>query len=168
MAHDHRAFFTLAQLAVGTTQEGLGKMLGIARRTAQRYAASGVAPFFMPDLARIVYPHDRALAVEIASAAGQSLESLGLERPAGPPPPPPDPPVAFVDAIVCAAADVRGAVPAEVRPVLLAAFTRARELGVEPAFVERVLRAQLAPPRSRQAEQRERTGRREDGKEKGV
>jgi hypothetical protein len=45
--------------------------------------------------------------------------------------------------------------------MLLAAFARAHELGIESAFVERVLRAQLAPPPavekppSRQAAKRE-------------
>jgi hypothetical protein len=51
-----------------------------------------------------------------------------------------------VDAVVCAAAEASDTKPGEVRRMLLAAFSRAREIGIDTAFVERVLRAQLGLP----------------------
>ena len=155
MAHDPRAFFTLAQMAIRTTQKELGEMLGISRRTAQRYSDQGVPSPYIERLARLVLPHDRALAIEIARHAGATLLSLGLEAPPPPPvapaviaaPPAPPPPAdSVVDAVVCAAAEAIDAKPGEVRRTLLAAFSRAREIGVDTAFVERVLRAQLGIP----------------------
>jgi hypothetical protein len=153
------AFFTLAQLAVGTTQEGLGQQLGISRRTAQRWCDHGVPSYALADLARVVVPHDRALAREIAKALGTTLQALGIDEAAAPkapsppaPPPPPtarqpdDPPDGIVDALVCAAAEAMGASPADARKGLLAGFTRAREIGASALFVERVLRDQVDPP----------------------
>jgi hypothetical protein len=157
MAHDPRAFFTLAQMATRTTQKELGEMLGISRRTAQRYSDHGVPHPYNEKLARLVHPHNRELAIEIARHAGATLVSLGLEAPpaAAPPPapvaaaaPPPPPPLddGVVDAVVCAAAEAKDAKPGEVRTMLLAAFSRARQIGIDTAFVERVLRAQLGLP----------------------
>lgn len=155
MPHNPKAFFTLAQLATKTTQKELGEKLGISRRSAQRYAEHGIPQFYLPDLVRLVHPHDRALAAEIAQYSGETLLSLGLETPPAPPAPPPpvaappapSPPAdGVVDAVVCAAAEASGTKPGDVRRTLLAAFTRAREIGIDTAFVERVLRAQLGLP----------------------
>jgi hypothetical protein len=153
MPHDPRAFFTLAQLAIRTTQKELGEKLGISRRTAQRYSEQGVPHFYLERLVRLVHPHNRELAGEIAGHAGATLVSLGLETPPAPAPPPavaapPPPPPAdsVVDAVVCAAAEAIDAKPGEVRRTLLAAFSRAREIGIDTAFVERVLRTQLGMP----------------------
>jgi hypothetical protein len=153
MPHDPKAFLALSLLAIPASQKELAAMLGIATRTAQRWSTQGVPPSHLPDLARIVHPHDAALAREIAAAAGATLVSLGLEAPAPPPVPPappvplplPEPPDGIVDAVVCAASEAMGMMPADVRPGLLAAFARAGEIGASVAFVERVLRAQVAP-----------------------
>jgi hypothetical protein len=91
-------------------------------------------------LATLVFPRDRAIAEELAAAAGHTLESLGLEAAAvvaAPPPPPPSRLV--VDAVVCVAADALGATPATVRGALHAAFRRARELGLSLQDVEDAL-----------------------------
>jgi hypothetical protein len=165
MAHDPKAFFTLAQMALGTTQKELGEKLGISRRTAQRYSESGVPHLYLQTLVRLVHPHNRELAAEIARYSGATLVSLGLESPPAPapppaavappppaPPPPPPPPAdSVVDAVVCAAAEAIDAKPGEVRRTLLAAFSRAREIGIDTAFVERVLRAQLGLPSAQSA-----------------
>jgi len=144
MPTDHSAFFLLACHALGSSQKDLGEKLGVSRRTAQRYSRSGVPFHLMPDLARLVYPHDDSLASDIARGAGQTLESLGLVKPppAKPPapPPPPSPPEGVVDAVVCAAAEAMEMMPRDVRPGLLAALVRAREIGVPIDLVERVLR----------------------------
>jgi hypothetical protein len=69
------------------------------------------------------------LAAELAAAAGQTLESLGIVKPAPPPAPPPLPPMPrhlSADAVVCVAAEGMGLAPGAVRGALVAAFRRAR------------------------------------------
>lgn len=177
MARSRRPLFLLAGQALGETQEGLGKALGVARRTAQRWAKTGIPDDTLPDLAKLVYPHDADLAAEIAAAAGTTLEALGLVAPlVAPAPAPavevaaaparapePDPaapsasapplPDAVVDAVVCAAAEVMNLSPREVRAGLLAAFACAREIGLSVDAVERALRAKQPKraPSKRQA-----------------
>ena len=153
-------FFERCRAAVGQASQGdLGKMLGVSRRTAQRYSDKGVPPHYRKELARLVYPFDAGLAAEIAGSLGHTLESLGVvvppppapppivvvEAPPPPPPPlpPPPPPDGIVDAVVCAAAEAMEMMPRDVRPALLAAFRRAREIGVTVDMVERVLLASI-------------------------
>jgi hypothetical protein len=149
-----RALFELARQALGTTQEELGERLGVSRRTSQRWSGSGVPSYYLPELARLVHPHDPVLAGEIAQAAGMTLKAAGIVLPPPPPPAPPPapPPDGVVDAVVCAAAEAMEMMPKEVRPGLLAAFARAKEVGLTVDVVERALRSKLhsepqtAPP----------------------
>jgi transcriptional regulator with XRE-family HTH domain len=145
MPHDAAALFERARQALGTTQEELGQRLGVSRRTAQRWAASGIPSYHLPDLARLAHPHDRVLAREIAAAAGITLEAAGIVQPPPPPAPPPPahPPDSVVDAVVCAAAEAMEIMPKEVRPGLYAAFARAKEIGLTIDVIERALRAKL-------------------------
>jgi hypothetical protein len=147
------AFVSLSTRALGTTQAGLAERMGVSRRTAQRWARFSVPDFYLPRLAKLVHPHDPDLAAEMAASLGATLESLGVVPPPAPvplapapAPTPPPPSDGVVDAVVCAASDAMNALPRDVRAGLLAAFTRAREIGVDIPMVERVLRAQLAPP----------------------
>jgi hypothetical protein len=141
-----------AQLALHTTQGGLGVIAGTSIRTGQRWAVGQTvpAPFLLCDLAAKVHPVDPALAADIAAAGGSSLEALGLVEPPTPPPAPALPPTEatfspprdrVVDSIVCAAADAMDMLPRQIRPALLAAFTRARELGIAIEDVESALAA---------------------------
>ncbi len=152
---DPRAFFSRSQQALRLgTQSELGNLLGISKRTAQRYSSSGLPQYYLKDLASLVHPVDADLATEIAASMGHTLLSLGIVEPpvaiplpAAPVPPPPPPPDGIVDAVVCAAAEAMEMMPRDVRPGLLAAFRRAREIGVTVDMVERVLLASLpAPP----------------------
>jgi len=86
-----------------------------------------------------LYPVDPALAAEVAEAGETTLIALGLEKP-----PTPLPPDRIVDSVVCAAADAMEALPRLVRPGLLAAVVRARELGIGLETIE----AALTPPES--------------------
>jgi transcriptional regulator with XRE-family HTH domain len=142
------AFLTEAQFAIGTSQEGLGKLLGVSRRTIIRWLDG---PYISEDqlktLARAVYPHDKALAARLANAAGQTFESLGLVVP-----PSTEPvrvsalPEHLVDSIVCAAAEANATTPQAIRPALLAAFERAFAVGLTVEQVRGVLRGdQLSP-----------------------
>ena len=105
---------------------------------------SGPPSYAMEALARHVFAVDPKLAAEIAESAGTTLAALGLGVAPPPPPPvlaPPAPralPASVVDSVVCAAAEAMDRMPREVRPALMAAFARARELELS---VEQVLEA---------------------------
>ena len=51
-----------------------------------------------------------------------------------------------VDAVVCVASEAFGVIPSAVRATLLAAFRRARELGLSCEEVEQALEKALKPP----------------------
>jgi hypothetical protein len=84
MSRDPRAFFELSRQALGTTQEDLGRMLGVSRRTAQRWSGHGIPSHELAGLARLVHPRDPALASEIVGALGTTLEAAGIVPPAAP------------------------------------------------------------------------------------
>jgi hypothetical protein len=142
------------------SQGELGELLGSSRRTGQRWEGSGSVPMDpqLHQLAGLVHPHDPKLAADLARAGGTTLEKLGIELPPPPPPvalppppPPPPPPEDVVDAVVCAAAEAIDIMPRAIRPALLAAFTRARRIGLSVEAVERALEATAAtdPKRDR-------------------
>jgi hypothetical protein len=140
MPTNPRVFFELSRVALRTTQAGLGEMLGISRRTAQRWTRHQAPASVWPQLARLVHPNDPQLAAELAAAAGTTLEALGLVDAA-----PSGPADGVVDAVVCAAADAMAMVPRDVRVGLHAAFARAKDLRVTVEMLERALRVQLQP-----------------------
>jgi hypothetical protein len=156
------ALLVHAQHTLGLSQEALGKILGgVTRRTIWRYQGGRGRPLAsdLHALARSVYPRDAALASELATYSGATLESLGLvpAAPAAPAPPaPPAPPAApavddkqtrlFADAVVCAAAEALDVSPRAVRGVLHAAFARARETGLPIDVLERALAPARAGP----------------------
>jgi hypothetical protein len=158
-----RALVTRATRTLGLLQSDLAKLLGVSRRTVQRVVASSTVPSseYLHTLARAVHPHDAVLAAELAAEGGQTLEGLGIVRPAppqvapspavlSPPEPPPrKPPPArlMVESIVCAAADTMQTPPAAVRDVLRAAFARARGLGLT---IEEIDDALSPPPEPEQ------------------
>src|SRR5215472_2227952 len=120
----------------------LGEMLGSSLRTAQRWETEdGCVPMpeQLAELARAVYPRDSRLAAALAAAAGTSLLLLGLVPAARKAKPAALPPELLVDSIVCVAAEAMDAPPGRVRPILQAAFTRARELGLSAEEVARAL-----------------------------
>jgi hypothetical protein len=129
---------TMGQLALGISQEKLGTLLGATRRTVSRWVSRRSEPTVsqLQKLARAVYSVDASLAAALAAEGGQSLESLGLVRPAPPPvaapaPSRPFPPVRLlVESVVCAAAEAMQAPPTAVRDVLRAALARAHALGL--------------------------------------
>jgi DNA-binding XRE family transcriptional regulator len=135
-----------ARRALGLNREKFGELLRLSKRTIARWEGgqSSISSTDLFSLAGHVYPHDAELAEELALAGGATLQALGIvSAPVAPPPPPPPPPPipghVLVEAIVCAAADALKAVPESVRPAVLAAFTRARELRMTVEDVERAL-----------------------------
>jgi DNA-binding XRE family transcriptional regulator len=148
------ALIVYAQSALGTSQEELGKKLGVSRRTMTRWTRgdSHPSPQEWANLARLVYPRNRALAEEIATKLKETLVTLGIEGPPAPPPAPPPPSPApvprpfppagdLVDSVVCAAADAIGVTPRAVRPALVAAFDRYASLGLSLEEVRKELRS---------------------------
>ena len=133
-----------AKLTLGEDQIGLGRIMGVSKRTMTRWM-HGVVFLAKPQaapLARAVHPLDPQLASELALASGSSLEELGL----APPPASKEGMAAArlrLDTVVCAAAEAIDASPRAVRAALLAALQRAREVGLTPDELE----AALAPPR---------------------
>jgi DNA-binding XRE family transcriptional regulator len=127
-----------ARHATGMSQQKLGEALGASKRTVARWE-TGQATLYPPEvskLARMVYGQDPALAAELASAASESLESLGLVASSVAPPLPSH---LVVDAVVCAAAEALEAAPNTVRAALHAAFKRARDLRLSVDDVEKGL-----------------------------
>jgi hypothetical protein len=140
-----RALVVRAQLTLGMTHRRFGEALGSSERTSLRWAkgSSSVTVSQLRKLAALVHPRDSALAAEIAHAASETLESLGV---VAPPPPPQLPPRArrlaphlIADLVVCAAADALGAAPGATRGALMAAFARAAELELSVAEVVEAL-----------------------------
>jgi transcriptional regulator with XRE-family HTH domain len=115
--------------ALKLQQPEFAAALGVSLRTAQRWEGGETNLLIVQArrLAILVFPHNRELARELATAARETLESLKLVPPA----PPPQPPVGLlVEAVVCAAADAGGLPPRAARATLLAALRRMRDLGV--------------------------------------
>ncbi len=124
-----------ARAALGLSQATLGELLGWSRRTIQRYDRSGQWPTpSVSRLAEAVHSADPALAAELAEAAGTTLEKLGLVKESAA-----VPPAYLTEAVVCAAAEALNVPPPGVRPALLAAFRRAREIGLRVEHVEAAL-----------------------------
>jgi transcriptional regulator with XRE-family HTH domain len=145
----------LATRALGTSQRGLAEILGLSRRTISRWVKSGspvVLPGHIDTLARAVHARDPALAARIVAVRGATLVDAGIGPEPVPAPPPPPPPY-LVDVVVCAAAEALDVSPRVVRPALLAAFQRARAVGLDVAALESSL-SKPSPPEPAQPRQR--------------
>lgn len=141
------ALLSRVQGTLRLNQKELADLIGCSARTVIRYYKRGghLAPVSYERLARACHPQDPALAAELATLAGKTLASLGLEPPAVllPSPTSTVSPRYLADSIVCAAAEAMQAPPNAMRPALLAGLERAAALKMS---VEDVLQA-LRPPR---------------------
>jgi hypothetical protein len=142
----------LAMQALGESQEGVGRVLGVSRRTVSRWVGHGASldGAQCATLARAVHPRDPALAARIVAARGATLEDAGIAPPPRPAPlpavaPPPTPPAHLVEVVVCAAAEALDVSPRVVRPALLAALKSARAVGLDVEAMEKALTPQSAP-----------------------
>jgi transcriptional regulator with XRE-family HTH domain len=135
-----RQLLSLARSRLGMSQREFGPALYASHRSASRWETGRSAPdpVALRRLAELLVPLDRGLAEEAAAHAHQTLEELGLVAPAAPPGPPRPAVTArdLVDAVLCVAAEASDASPRALRPVLHAAFKRARELGLSVDAVE--------------------------------
>jgi hypothetical protein len=138
--------------ALHWNQRELGENLGVSRRTVSRWMARQSSPSMneLASLVRRVYAVNPQLAERQATFIQQTLVSLGLVEP--PPPavapspaiaPPPPAPKAMsvpdlIDCVVCSVAEAADSSPKVVRPMVLLALRRARELGLDLDAVAKV------------------------------
>jgi hypothetical protein len=137
----------------------LARALGASRRTGQRWNSgqATVYPHQWKKLATLLVDKDRETAAACAELGRTTLEAMGL----APAPVAASAPFApaledIVDSVVCVAAEVANVAPASMRSALLAAFTRARKIGLsveaaEKALLAKVPREEAQIPRERSA-----------------
>jgi hypothetical protein len=144
---DVRDYLIRSELALAVGHAGLAALLRVSQRTVERWSGGARAPSAtqLADLARCVHSKDAALAAEIASAAGQTLASLGITTAPRQPSASNLAPARLGDLVVCAAAEQLSLSPSLVRPALRLAFARARELGLDVAAVEAALTPSSEP-----------------------
>jgi transcriptional regulator with XRE-family HTH domain len=143
-----------SRTALGMSQESLGDKVIASRKTVGRWESGRSQPS-QDKLAQIVamlLPVDAALATELASSAGESIDSLGAALSKL------DENVSprlgtrvelLIDAIVCAGADASDVSPKAIRPALLAAFQRAKLAGLGVDAVVAGLSPKAPRPSSR-------------------
>ncbi len=153
-ALSHAQLLHNAKGALLMSDEEIARVMGKSRRTLTRWwRGPGVLlPDDLQALARAVFPRNRELSAQLAAAGHTTLEGLGLVAKVVPPPPEPapaKPDARLVEVVLCAAAEALDASPAVVRPALLQAFRRARELGLDLETVEAGLQPTAASTRSK-------------------
>jgi transcriptional regulator with XRE-family HTH domain len=128
-----------ARRALGLNQRETALLLGISKRTVQRWDAGRAAPYSHDycALATAVFPHDQGLAARLAQLGGTTLEALGV---AVQPPSKQGPTMEYLmDTLVSVAAVAGDSKPAAIRPAVAAAFTFARQFGLSLETVESAL-----------------------------
>lgn len=152
-----------ARSALSMSQREFGEAVGSSHRSAVRWDAGQASPgeHHLHTLAKLLHPVDRSLAAEVADAADETLEGLGLETPLVPAPPPPaapplpPPPQAraedLVDLLVLTAVEQTGSAPAVVRPWLYAVMKRGAELRLTMDIAAQALRPAPAEATSKES-----------------
>jgi transcriptional regulator with XRE-family HTH domain len=149
-----------ARYALMMTQLEFGRALGTSMRTAKRWEQGTSFPGTrLHQMVALLAPVDRALAQEIVDAAASVFKSLDWPLPQVPPAetapgvtpgpapapaPAPAPSQASAqdlgDAVLCAVAEASDLPPRAVRPLLYAAFERARALGLTVEQLEQAFK----------------------------
>jgi hypothetical protein len=127
-----------ARYAIGTSSAKIAPLVGSSKRTVDRWFAGESHPSDaqVVKIARLVHPRNPALAAQLAAAVGETLVTLGLVQVR-----PPPAHAHLIDAVVCVAAETINVPSLALRPALLAAFQRARELGFTLEDAEKALAA---------------------------
>jgi DNA-binding transcriptional regulator YiaG len=141
---------TRVRHALNLGQEPFADRVGSSLRTVARWEAGESVPadFHFAGMAKAVHPVDRALAAEVAAAAGKTLHGLGLEpppdalprAPAAAPPAYPVTPRHLVTTVLCSAAEALDMSPGAMRPALAAMLRTMCELGLSAEVAEQGLR----------------------------
>jgi transcriptional regulator with XRE-family HTH domain len=127
MPADSAALLVHCQIALGLTQEELGDLLGMNRRTIQRWQESGFEPTTdqAETVANALQPVRPDLAERVRELGRKAAIASGATPPARPAT------AEVIDAILRAAADAGGTSPEAIRPAITAALLKAEEAGVE-------------------------------------
>jgi transcriptional regulator with XRE-family HTH domain len=127
MPPNSKALLIECQFALGLSQQELGDLLGINRRTIQRWQESGFAP--VPDMAETLAHALEPVRPDLAEQVRELARSDASETDATSPPVPATQEV--IAAILRAAADAGGTSPEAIRPVVTAALLQAEAAGVD-------------------------------------
>ena len=137
------ALLAQAFLTLGYLQRQLGQRLGVSTRTVQRWYAGQGSPSNAQwqELAKDAYLRHPDLAARFARQGGSSVEELGLVAPPAPASGSRDlePIEHLADGVVCVAAEAIDVTPRAIRPALLAAFRRARQMRLTVEDIEGAL-----------------------------
>jgi transcriptional regulator with XRE-family HTH domain len=139
MALASNSLLLQSRMALGLTQQAFGDIVGLTKRTIQRWEERGatLTPLEVEALAQALNPVRPDLAAEIAAAADTTLERLGIApAEARSSMASSDP----VESVVRAAADVMRVTPDAIRPAIAAAFARASEVGLDVQAVAEILK----------------------------
>jgi transcriptional regulator with XRE-family HTH domain len=143
---DRASLVATAADRLGLNQRELADTTGVSLRTVSRWFSnrSTPQPMHLEALARTAAGKDDGLASALARAAGTTPEAVGVQSASGDAGTDagPLPDALRVECIVCAAASAMDTSPNLVRPALLAAFTRARDVGMGVEAVLSLLAAQ--------------------------
>jgi transcriptional regulator with XRE-family HTH domain len=134
--------FAEVRRRLSLTQTVLARRTGTSRRTLVRWEAGERVPAAkqLRALVEVVSAVDPASAKEIAASQGQTLESLGLVRLAASAQATPPFVVSMaVDAVLCTLAEALDTSPRALRPALLAAVRRMRELGLTLEMIDEAM-----------------------------
>jgi transcriptional regulator with XRE-family HTH domain len=131
MSADSAVLLIHCQKALGLTQEELGELLDMSRRTILRWQERGFQPTAdqAETLAEALQPVRPDLAEQVLALGKQAALAAGVAPPALPAA------AEVIEAILQAAADVAGTSPGAIRPALTAALSRAEEAGVEVSAI---------------------------------
>jgi hypothetical protein len=141
---DGSALLARAHMRLGGSQEKLGKLFGVSRRTIIRWYGGGIAtgPEGWTRLVAALHAKDPVFAASLASELGETLVTLGLEAPppvVTAPAAPTVSPKDLADLVVLAAAEAAGLAPHVMRPALVAAFDKAAAVRMEVEDVRKGL-----------------------------
>lgn len=127
MAQQTQSLIVHCQLALGLTQAELGEIVGVHKRTIQRWQDG--QPSLLPDqaekLAAALRPVRPDLAEEVLELGRRFAARTGMAPPTLPAT------AEEIEEVVRAAAEAGGTSTDAVRPVIRAAFAKAKQLGLE-------------------------------------
>jgi hypothetical protein len=136
-----------AKLALGMNDDQFGRAIGKSGRTMSRFWSNEaeISGSTIAQVAPLVFSKNPELARELAAAGGLTLVDLGLVTPTPPVAPAPAPDLRLVDGVICTASDAMSVLPGVARPIVLAIFRRANELGLDVPAVIAALTLGQAP-----------------------
>jgi hypothetical protein len=131
MPADSAVLLIHCQMALGLTDGELGELLDRSRRTILRWHDRGFLPTAhqAETLADALRPVRPDLAEQVLALGERAALAAGMTPPARPAT------AEAIEAILRAAADAGGTSPEAIRPVIVAALLKAKEVGVDVSAI---------------------------------